>query len=181
MSAEVPAPGQDVLPDGRIVLLETFVPGKPEPEGSTHAVATRTGARRAYVRQGGSEERGERLHAWREMVKAALRDEWLEQDDQTPLPPLAGPVAVRCDFYMPRLKSTPKSAEWHASTPDLDKLTRAVWDCLTGIVIVDDRQICDQPGGSKRWAPLDGLPGPGVGIVVTNVARGVPRVPRREV
>jgi crossover junction endodeoxyribonuclease RusA len=64
-----------------------------------------------------------------------------------------GPVSVSVEFYFARpmshfgsgknasvLKSS--APEYHAQSPDLDKLLRAVNDAMTGIVYRDDRQIC---------------------------------------
>lgn len=39
-----------------------------------------------------------------------------------------------------RLKNS--APDFHAQTPDLDKLYRCLGDALTGIVIQDDKQIC---------------------------------------
>lgn len=66
--------------------------------------------------------------------------------------PFLAPVRVDVDFIFPRPKShyrTGKNAHilredapnYHTSTPDLDKLQRAIGDALTGSVVRDDKQI----------------------------------------
>lgn len=65
---------------------------------------------------------------------------------------LRGPVNVKVTFSFARPKGhfrTGRSAgdmkraapHRHSSTPDLDKLCRAIGDSLTGVVFADDRQI----------------------------------------
>lgn len=51
------------------------------------------------------------------------------------------PVLLTVTFHMPRPKSLPKKILFHTKKPDLDKLTRAIKDALTGIVWVDDSQV----------------------------------------
>lgn len=66
--------------------------------------------------------------------------------------PLSGPVHVEALFTFPRPKhhfGTGRNADalkasapkWKDSTPDLDKLVRALGDSLSGVVIRDDAQI----------------------------------------
>jgi Holliday junction resolvase RusA-like endonuclease len=66
--------------------------------------------------------------------------------------PFLGPVHVGAVFSFPRPKShyrTGKYADWlkeaaphyHTSTPDLDKLQRAIGDALTGPIVRNDSQI----------------------------------------
>lgn len=65
---------------------------------------------------------------------------------------IASPVKLTVRFYFKRPKNhfrTGKNAHllrddapyWHAGTPDLDKLVRAICDSLTGVVLADDKQI----------------------------------------
>lgn len=65
---------------------------------------------------------------------------------------LNGPIKLTVKFYFKRIKGHFRSGSkahllredaphWHTSTPDLDKLVRAVSDSLTGVVITDDKQI----------------------------------------
>ena len=69
-----------------------------------------------------------------------------------------GPVELSVGFHLPRPVSLPKRVTAHTKRPDLDKLTRAVGDALTGVLWKDDSQVTyisarksyalDQPGGA---------------------------------
>ena len=50
-------------------------------------------------------------------------------------------VWVIVGFYLKRAKSAPKVSMSPTTRPDLDKLTRAVLDALTGTVFEDDSQV----------------------------------------
>jgi crossover junction endodeoxyribonuclease RusA len=52
-----------------------------------------------------------------------------------------GPLTLRVRFDLPRPKSLPKKVTSHTKRPDLDKLTRAVGDALTGVLWRDDSQV----------------------------------------
>ena len=71
------------------------------------------------------------------------------------------PVSLEVWFLMPRPQK-PRHDVWHVTTPDLDKLVRAIGDTLTGPVIYDDGQIV-HTDSHKMYAPtpLD------VGAVIT--------------
>lgn len=61
--------------------------------------------------------------------------------------PLQGPVALRFLSLFPRpkrllWKSKPMPRAWHIQKPDLDNLEKAIKDCLTGLAVGDDCQIC---------------------------------------
>lgn len=68
------------------------------------------------------------------------------------------PFAVRLSiaFYLPRPKKHGKRGVFvpHCVKPDLDKLSRAVLDALTGIVYHDDRQVTELIQG-KYYAAVD--------------------------
>lgn len=68
------------------------------------------------------------------------------------LEPLLDPVKVRADFYFPRPKHHYRTGRYAgllkesaplycATTPDLDKLQRAIGDALKGVILHDDSQI----------------------------------------
>lgn len=60
-------------------------------------------------------------------------------------PALEGPVGVCIHFYFDRPKSSTKKqceCDWHTQKPDIDNLTKAVFDALNGICFQDDSQIC---------------------------------------
>lgn len=110
--------------------LHFTVPGIPVPQGSK----TPWGS-----------EANPHVKTWRETV-ARFAHEAL------PRGPLFGPVRVAVVFVFPRPKGhfrtgkyegqlRPTAPEWHTSTPDLDKLQRALGDALKGVVLTDDSQI----------------------------------------
>lgn len=61
---------------------------------------------------------------------------------------MSGPIAkehaiqVLVQFYFSRPASTKKSVAHKTTKPDLDKLVRSIFDAMTGIVFVDDSQVC---------------------------------------
>ena len=59
--------------------------------------------------------------------------------------PLEGPIEVCIHFYFDRPKSHTKKqreCDWHSQKPDIDNLTKAVFDALNEICFQDDSQIC---------------------------------------
>lgn len=108
------------------VGVETFVPGRPAPQGS-----------KKYFGPGRVVEMSKYVAGWREDVRTVLRAEWGDA------PPITGPVNLRLDFVMPRPSSTPKrKTPWAVKRPDWDKLSRAVCDAITSAgVYKDDSQI----------------------------------------
>ena len=80
------------------------------------------------------------------------------------------PVAVTIGFRMPRPKSHFRAngllkldaPDWHTSKPDIDKLTRAVLDALTHVVIANDSQV-GRLKVTKVYAPV----GANVGADIT--------------
>lgn len=134
------------------LVLDVFVPGKPEPKGSTKAFAVRANNRRG-MRAVTIADNKETQKAWSTRVHEAVTMAW------NGLGPHAGPVRVHVDFVMPRRASAPKrSTPPHTRKPDGDKLTRCVWDALTHVVWVDDAQVVEW-SGSKREAEIGETPG----------------------
>jgi crossover junction endodeoxyribonuclease RusA len=103
------------------------VHGIPVPQGSKRAF--KVGNRINLV------EANKNLPAWREKIAASARLTIGANQ------PLLGPVSVELCFWMPK----PKKPTWWAPAvkPDLDKLTRAVFDAITSIIIKDDSQIIE--------------------------------------
>lgn len=62
-------------------------------------------------------------------------------------PPLEGPIELRVLFLMPRpkrmqWKTRPMPREWHTGKPDCENIIKSLQDALTGLVWVDDAQVC---------------------------------------
>jgi len=136
-------------------LIAFSVRGLPVPQG-------------ALVRSpsGGLYHRGRgRLDDWRRALAQAARDELGDSALD------AGPQSVVLEFllprpaghYLPANRRRPErelragAAVWHDKAPDIDKLTRAALDALTGVVWRDDRQVAslhvakrysDRPGAN---------------------------------
>lgn len=60
------------------------------------------------------------------------------------------PVRFDCVFYLEKPKSTKRKRTWPLVKPDYDKLARAATDALTGVLWLDDCQIC-QATIQKRY------------------------------
>jgi len=73
------------------------------------------------------------------------------QRQQCPLPAFDGPVSLTYTLYFPRPKALqwkrrPQVRGWHAHTPDLENVQKALQDALTGIAWRDDAQIAQVSG-----------------------------------
>jgi len=120
-------------------MLVTFsVGGKPIPQGS---VVAHVHGKRASIHYA----QGSGLAVWRNQISERAREVWGETV-------YGGPMTVALDFHMQRPKSHYKDlygtvkpqflAERPSNPPDLDKLIRAILDSLTGVVWMDDGQVC---------------------------------------
>ena len=127
-----------------------FVRGIPTPQGSKRGFIV--GERVNIV-----DTNPRALKDWRAAINFVLQSEWKG-------PPLEGPVCVALTFKLPRPKSTPKKRFHVTVKPDLDKLIRAAFDAMTGIVFLDDKQVA-QVHATKRYS-LE----PGVQIDVDEMA-----------
>lgn len=67
-------------------------------------------------------------------------------------------------------KKLPNPPIWKSSKPDRDNLDKGCLDCLTGVVWVDDAQVCD---GRIRKAVVEPGQQPGVEILIETLS-GVP-------
>jgi crossover junction endodeoxyribonuclease RusA len=96
-------------------------------------------------------ESSKRVGPWRAVVALTVGEQTTSVLD--------GPVRIELQFVMPRPKATPKRSTPPAvKKPDLDKLTRAVLDAITGVSYRDDSQVVDLVA-SKRIAELGEPPG----------------------
>lgn len=109
-----------------------------------------------HVGNGVMVESSKRLPAWRTDVRAAATQAMWGQTDQQSrslsiTPPIPGPVHVVLEFRYRRGSSHYRAdgvtltaaaeRKPYPTRPDIDKLARGILDCLTGIVIRDDRQV----------------------------------------
>lgn len=104
-------------------MTYVFIEGRPAPQGS-----------KRHLGNGIMVESSKAVKPWRVDVAWTVREHFPT--------PLTGPVQLELGFVMPRPKSAPKrSTPAAVKRPDVDKLSRAVLDAITGVVVVDDSQI----------------------------------------
>lgn len=90
-------------------------------------------------------QKSERLTNWREAIRGAclkeMRDTTHWKPEYPPMyTPWDGPVEIELWFtYRPRRKADSELAK--TTAPDIDKLTRACLDALTGTLYRDDKQV----------------------------------------
>jgi Holliday junction resolvase RusA-like endonuclease len=112
--------------------------GQPVPQGSKRGFAR--GGKVVML------EMGKNLQPWRQEI-AVVASQHMGSES-----PWLGPIRVKLTFFIPRPKghygtgrnaTTLKASapRFPISSPDLDKLTRAVLDALTGIAYRDDAQV----------------------------------------
>jgi Holliday junction resolvase RusA-like endonuclease len=119
--------------------LSFFAPGVPAPKGSLDAKPIR-GSRKVYMVAGNQTNQDRWASAIRDAAREQLPDGYELH---------AGEVEVICQFVIPERPRVHAATDLGAG--DGDKLDRCVWDAMTGIVYVDDRQVTVW-GGSKRMA-----------------------------
>lgn len=134
--------------------LSLEVEGVPVPQGSKRLGRNRATGRAVLL------DDNPALAAWRAHVSLRARLEWAGRA------PIAGPVSIWADFYLPRPKShygTGRNAgklkdsapRWPTVKPDVDKLARAVLDSLTVAgVWGDDAQVVGLSGFKHYAGPL---------------------------
>lgn len=128
--------------------MDVFVEGVPVPQGSKNAFVVGKEKPRAVV----VDVKQKPLQEWRARIAAAVSGHRFDAHV---------PVRVDLGFYLPRGKTVKRALP--TTKPDVDKLTRAVFDALTdALVVVDDSQIVTGTQ-IKRYA--DDCP-PGVRIRV---------------
>lgn len=154
-----------------VTRLELWVPGVPVPQGSkqTLTMGRRHGNRFVpMTRKDGTpivklvDSNKDRLEPWRAQVTAFAIDAWAGRE------PLDEPVCCHFQFVFKRLQShfgtgrnaavlKPSAPHYKTSSPDKDKLERAINDALTDAgVWKDDALVCD--GGSQKvYGPAPGV------------------------
>lgn len=142
--------------------LSFFVPGHPKTQGSLRPFALKKGGR--YTGKVVTPQ-DSKVQSWRGVVSTyALQAMQRQQQRKT-----TAPVRVELSFFLLRPKGhfgTGKNSEQvKNSAPthpvsqrsgDGDKLTRAVWDALTGVVWNDDSQVVSWEG-HKTYGAQEGV------------------------
>lgn len=120
--------------------LTFFVPGDPVPQGNKSAGVNPVSGR-VVVLEGRTSSQRARFHGWRQAVSHSA---WVAMTQARRQTPITGPTVVELDFVMRRPQSAARSRRrWKTTSPDLDKLVRAVLDGLKGgAAIGDDNQVC---------------------------------------
>lgn len=136
-------PRDDVPAPASPPVLDAFVAGIPRPQGSKVPGITEGGA--LYVR-----EQGATFHRnWRHALWTNLRKAWGYR------PAIPDACAWSLTFVMPLPKGSPRKAgQPHTTTPDLDKLIRAVGDAAKDAgIVTDDSVLCQlREPTLKRYA-----------------------------
>lgn len=144
-------PPELTLPEGAEVfgIFKFEVPGEAVPQGSKKGFVDKLGHVRVV------DDNKTALNRWRKTVaeEAAYRKPtWLRE-------PWDGPAAISALFIRAR-KPTEFLADgvtlraganrWPSTAPDGDKLDRAIWDAITGVLVCNDSRFVDW-AGSKRF------------------------------
>jgi crossover junction endodeoxyribonuclease RusA len=114
-------------------VLSFTVFGIPQPQGSTRTFIPK-GWKRAVVTTDNS-----KLKPWRQEVAGTAKAEM----ETKALQMSRGAVRVEAKCFFAKPKSLKKSAIYKVTKPDVDKLIRALFDSMTGIVFKDDAQVCE--------------------------------------
>ncbi|HKN77114.1 MAG TPA: RusA family crossover junction endodeoxyribonuclease [Candidatus Acidoferrum sp.] len=118
-----------------MTAIRFTVYGRPEPQGSTRAFLPK-GWNRAVITTDNA-----KLKPWRQQLSASAIGALAENGGEL----LAKPSGVRLAvcFYFERPASVSKRRVLPSVKPDIDKLTRALMDALTGTIFEDDAQVTD--------------------------------------
>jgi len=120
-----------------VTAVRFEVPGDPTPQGSMRAVVGGDG--KAHVISDNV-----KTGPWRTQVAWAARQAWSGA-------PTTAAVSVTAVFWIARPASvSEKKRPAHTVKPDVDKLTRAILDALTGVVYRDDSQV-DHIEATKKY------------------------------
>lgn len=119
---------------------------RPEPQGSTRAFMVKGAAFPVVTSD------NKKLKPYRQAV--AMEAVAVMRNAGIAMIPADVPVRVTLRFYLQRPPSAPKKRREPVTKPDGDKLIRATWDALAGIVFERDQQVTQWgPGGKFYGAP----------------------------
>ena len=136
------------------------VMGKPRPQGSLRTLVPLRGSKPTIVPADAG------VYRFRADIQAAHERAYGD------VGPIEGPISLHCVFvfrrpdshYLPPAKTKDRGKRevlregkddvHYISTPDVDKLVRAVGDSLTGFAYDDDKQVCSL-WADKRWGEAD--------------------------
>jgi crossover junction endodeoxyribonuclease RusA len=110
------------------------VPFRAAPQGS-----------KSTGRYGQMYESSKRVKPYREAVAVLAKEAMRGRK------PMTGPVTVTVFFYFTQAKSNRDSQPTSKQIGDLDKLVRATFDAMKGIVWEDDSQACILETGKYYW------------------------------
>lgn len=111
-------------------MIQFTVYGRPQPQGSMKAFIPKGWQRPILTSD------NKKMKPWRQEVIgtiASLRYNMIKRPQA---------VKVEAEFCFKKPKSLSRKQAYLTKKPDLDKLARALLDCLTGLLIEDDAQVC---------------------------------------
>ena len=133
--------------------VKVRIEGVPVPQGSLDW----------FGRGKATHQNEDELKAWRRLVALTVRDAMMQTGMKTA--PKGTPISLRVEYHLPRPKHhfsvidgrvvalvRPSAPALPTVKPDLDKLTRAIGDALSGVAYVDDAQIVES-STSKWYSP----------------------------
>jgi Holliday junction resolvase RusA-like endonuclease len=114
--------------------IDFSVRGIPIPQGSMKAFVVNGKARLTSDNP--------KTDGWREVVAWEARSARARAGANSIVFEAQEPVEIEIEFYLPPLAKPVKGRLFPSVLPDLDKLCRAIFDALTGVLWVDDGQVC---------------------------------------
>lgn len=133
--------------------VQIRVYGEPQPQGNKTGFAV--GGRVVMV-EGRRGPARDAFKTWRGGVTQEA-SAWIRDNGHDNWTPLDEPVSVEIVFWLTKPASLPKWRWLPHSRPDIDKLSRAVLDGITGTIIKDDGRVVELV--ARKVYALDTTPG----------------------
>jgi Holliday junction resolvase RusA-like endonuclease len=124
----------------RVTAINFTVDTEPIPQGSMGGICTTNAAGQPVTVLKADNPR---THRYRNLVGHAALQARAAADVHNVFAGPGVPVRVSITFVFKKPKSAPASRTYPTVPPDLDKLTRAVYDSLKGVLYADDGQVID--------------------------------------